>query len=97
MTRPERIPLRSALRPGTKLQSLFNAIPDVPERERVSARLNRSYRSIGAFPTGSYNSTVTMFGQISRTLSARSWMQMNGRKPLKISVSEMCGGATDFR
>jgi len=36
-------------------------------------------------------------GQISSTLSARIWMQMNGRNPLKMSVNEMCGGATDLR
>ena len=55
----------------------------------------KAVRRMGLHP--SYNSTVTMLGQISKTDSARSWMPMNGRKPRKMSVSEMCGGATDFR
>ena len=36
-------------------------------------------------------------GNTSTRPSTRSWMQMNGKKLLKMSVSEMCGGATDFR
>ncbi len=47
--------------------------------------------------SGYFSKTVIIGGQIRSTESAISWMQMNGRNPLKMSVSEMCGGATDFR
>lgn len=46
---------------------------------------------------GSYNKISMIGGQISRMDSASSWMPIKGRKPLKISVNEICGGATDFR
>ena len=36
-------------------------------------------------------------GQASSTDSASNWMAMKGRKPWKIAVSEICGGATDLR
>ena len=36
-------------------------------------------------------------GHIKRTVKAKIWMPINGRKPLKISVSAICAGATDFK
>jgi len=36
-------------------------------------------------------------GQINSTESAINCKMMNGKKPLKMSINEMCGGATDFR
>ena len=44
-----------------------------------------------------YKKTVTIPGQISSKDNASNWMPMNGRNPLKMSVSVISGGATDFR
>jgi hypothetical protein len=44
-----------------------------------------------------YNKIATIFGHISRTDRAKSWIPMKGRKPLNISVKLIWGGATDLR
>jgi ethanolamine utilization microcompartment shell protein EutS len=44
-----------------------------------------------------YKNTVIIFGQINSVESASNCSAIKGRKPLKMSVSEISGGATDLR
>lgn len=48
-------------------------------------------------PEGYSRNNVTMGGQSRSIDSASNWIAMNGRNPRKMSVSEICGGATDLR
>ena len=44
-----------------------------------------------------HSNIVTMDGHTRSTVMAINCTQINGRNPRKISVKEICGGATDFR
>lgn len=44
-----------------------------------------------------HRKTLTSPGHAIRIESARIWIAMKGRNPLKIAVREISGGATDFR
>jgi transcriptional regulator with AAA-type ATPase domain len=89
------LPLALQARPSMLLQNFKSKA--LPFR-LISATGEQPMQAVTAGRMRPYHkNTVTIGGQISSTASASICSPIKGRKPAKISVSEMWSGATDFR